>query len=314
MKIDLRPGEKTLLTRLLILAVVALHIPTAAAVEPVLDLFGFDLESSEHDLQAWLAREDFQPTTTSMPRAQAFLRESVLTGHGIGYAPAAHGLDMLFLNQRGITIPATEIVSRIEALYGEPLERVPTGRGVRLRYDLHPPSKPGQMVWLVQPGFVGVELTSQSYLASPNAVPDTGPSRWAAMISQWWQPLLYCIGIGAVLFLGFRALPARARSFTGDALGAVLHPVFGALEFLGSRLFALIFGILLIPLFVISGCAAMAGAVEQGTSWLWVIPWIVGVILALESQDSDEFRYVILAELIFVFTFAGVFLQMYLAG
>ena len=98
-----------------------------------------------------------------------------------------------------------------------------------------------------------------------------------------------------------------------NVLHGVLYPVVQALGFLGSRLFTLIFGLLLIPLFVFSGCAAAVSAVEQGTSWLWIIPWVIGAILAIESRDSDEFRYVILADLIFVGTAVGVLLQLSLA-
>jgi len=168
------------------------------------------------------------------------------------------------------------------------------------------------MTWLVQRSFVGVELTSNAYLASPETEPASpGMDMWA-LISEWWIPVLYSLGIGLALFLVFRVLPAGARRRTRDIIGAVLYPVLGALEFLGSRFFSLLFSIILIPLFVISGCTAMVAATEQGTSWWWVLPWIAGVILAIESQDADEFRYVILANLVFAATLAGVFLQMYL--
>jgi hypothetical protein len=301
-----------LLLRMLVLAALILLSPFTIATEPVLDLFGFNLESSEHELRTWLEREGFEPTSTSMPRASAFLRETPLAGQGIGFAPASEGLDMLFVNQSGITISPAEVISRLEAIYGQASERQPTERGIRLTWELTPPSKSGQMTWLVQRRFVGVELTSNAYLAAPEAEPASEGFQVWTLISEWWLPALYSLGCGVALLLVFRALPARARRYTRDIIGAVLYPVLGALEFLGTRFFALLFGIILIPLFVISGCTAMVAATEQGTSWWWVLPWIVGVILALESQDADEFRFVILANLVFAATLAGVFLQMYL--
>ena len=297
--------------------VLVLQSISAFAVEPALDLFGFDLETSEREIRAWVAREGFGPTSTSMPRVEAFVREDVLAGQGVGFAPAADGLDVLFVNQSGITLPVQETVRRLEALYGEPQELVPTGRGYRIRYELGPPSKPGQMVWLVQRSFVGVELTSNAYLAAPNEEPSPRYD-WLdnamALFSQWRMSILYSLGGGIALLVLSRLLPAGARASIGSVLGAVLEPALRSLGFLGSRFFALVFGILLIPSFVISGCTAMAAASEQGTSWFWVVPWVIGVILTIESRDEDEFRYVILAELLFVATFAGVFLEMYIMG
>lgn len=300
-----------------VFAVLVLQSISAFAVEPALDLFGFDLETSEREIRTWIEREGFEPTSTSMPRVEAFVREDVLAGQGIGFAPADIGLDVLFVNQNGITLPVQETIERLEALYGEPQEIVRTGLGYRIRYELGAPGKPGQMVWLVQRSFVGVELTSNSYLGEPSE----GPARryeWLdnslALFSQWRMPILYSLGGGLALLVLIRLLPASVRAFIGNLLGAVLDPVLRSLGFLGSRFFALVFGILLVPTFVISGCTAMAAASEQGTSWFWVVPWIIGVILTIESRDEDEFRYVILAELVFVATFAGVFLEMFIKG
>lgn len=285
----------------------------ALAADPVLDMFGFDLDSSADDLRDWVADEGLKATETNTPRAEAYVREG-LSGLGIGFAPARNGLDVLFVNQSGITTPVGEVVSRIEAAYGEPDERDMSDGAYRLKYVLRDSGKPGQMVWLVRRGFVGVELSSNAYLSASESGEPLFFEEALRSLWEWRMAFLGTIGGGIALYLLFRALPPRARRFVSNVLQAVFYPIVQALGFLGSRLFTLFFGIILIPLFVFSGCAAIASAVEQGTSWLWVITWGIGVLLALESRDSDEFRYVIIADLLFIVTSVGVVLQMMYIG
>ena len=299
---------------MLALAVLTLAPARVLAVEPVLDMFGFDLDSSAAELRDWLAREGFEPTKTKTPRAEAYLRQDGSAGQAIGFVPAERGLDDLFVNQNGITISVDDAVARIEAKYGEPHERQTAGRGYRLSYEQSGSGKSGQMVWVVQRGFVGVELISSGDSSPSENFGKKLLDEVLASLWTWRLAILATIGGGVVLFLLHRVLPVRARRFVSNVLQAVLYPVMQALGFLGSRLFTLIFGIILIPLFVFSGCAAIVSATEQGTSWLWVIPWLIGAILAIESRDSDEFRYVILADLIFAATAVGVLVQLSLGG
>jgi hypothetical protein len=290
-------------------AAFALWAAPAQAAEPVLDIYGYDLQSDVDQIREWLAGEGFQPTETSTPGAEAYLRQVADRGEGFGFVPASRGLDDLFLNQNGITIGVDEVIRQLMATYGEPRDLEPAGRGYRLTYALERPGKPGQMVWVVQPGFVGVELSSTAYLS-----PSDSAGQWLevalARLWSWRTPVLAVIGASLALFLLQLVLPVRIRRPLSKALQAVVYPILQVLGFFGSRIFTLLFGFMLIPLFVFSGCATMALATEQDTSWLWVLGWFIGVILALESRDSDEFRYVILADLIFVAMVAGVFLQM----
>ncbi len=290
-----------------------LPLTGAAAVEPVLDLGPIRLDASAQELRAWLSREGFQRTTSSNPDVEAYVRRlDPVAGQGVGFTPRGDRLDYVFFNQDGVRQPAEKTLSDIEEKYGAGDEPVTPARGFAQRiYRLDDGGVTGRMMWSVKRGFVGVELYADTY-GSPA---ESALSAWAAeRFRQWKLPLLFMAGAGLGLWLLLRSMPVRTREALADGLGTVLGPVLKLLEFFGSRVFALFFGLILVPLMVLSGCAVGAGASELGTSWWWAAAWIAGVILVFESQDSDEFRYVILADLVFVLTLAGVVLQMMWLG
>ena len=292
---------------ILIICAAALIFPAMAdsqVIQPDPNIGGLTLQSSPKEVRKFANSLRLKPAETNVKNQEVYtLEQKGQIGRGVGFIPGSNGLYKLFYNQSGF-VQTKQAIANIQAKYGKPYKTLIEGGFQKLFYRIDDPKNPGMMVWAVRYDWLGVEMISdglQAYLDTPE---------WKRLLERGWKPSLVGICMALGFFFLYRATPQQVRSRISDVLGTVLSPLLSFAGFFGSRFVMLILAFLWLPLMLFSGCAVGAGALEQGTSWLWAIPWVMGFILMLENDASDDFRYLVLAELAFALTAGGVIFQM----
>lgn len=273
---------------------------------------GLDLQSSPAAVRKWAKSQGLKPAEATKKGQELFLLQSGRNGgKAVGFIPGKNGLNQLFYNYSGM-VPAGPTVNAIIARYGKPEKTLYQGGFKKLFYRIENRKNPGIMVWAVRSNRVGVELLRDGYQVEAKTPTQAEPEipAWKRLLVRWWRPAL----LGIVLFLGFfvayKAAPKPVRRKIVHILDVILGPLLTAVGFLGSRIVTFFLAFITMPLMLFSACAVGAGALEKGTSWWWAIPWVIGAILMIESDDTDDFRYVILANICYVLAAVGVFFQM----
>ena len=282
-------------------------VPTTAQgqlVTPDTAIGGLNLLSSPEDVRNWARSQGLSPTEAKKPDQEVYILKSQgKVGRGIGFIPGSKGLNQLFYNQSGI-VRVNQAISAIESRYGKPDKIFTEGGFKKMFYPIVNPKNPGIMVWAVRYDWLGVEMLSDRYQVEMKM------PMWQRRFVRWWKPTLLGISLVLGLFFLYKITPPPIRVKIGSALAVIFGPLLAVAGFFGSRLFTFVLGFIMLPLMIFSGCAVGAGALEQGTSWLWGILWIMGMILMFENDSTDDFRYIVLADLAFIVTAAGVIFQM----
>lgn len=118
----------------------------------------------------------------------------------------------------------------------------------------------------------------------------------------------------ALLLLLLLLLPARIGGPVRRWLLGLDEGLLGFLGYTTLSLLTMAMRILLYPLFVLSGCGAGVFAVEQGTSWLWIIPWLAGVTYTIRATEESGIGNLIIANGLFLVALSGPMLELAWGG
>ena len=269
---------------------VAVHAAT-------LDYPDFGLSSSPQEVRTWVRDHEFAPTKPAEPGQETYQREFANgQRETVSFVPGGQGLDMLRFEQIGVLEGASALRSKVYEQFGKPQkDQILKGGTLRLTYA-YEHSEPARRIFLLQPHYVSLLLITEAYINRNNKAQaraerveqETQQAAEREARNAWLIPLIWVGGILLGLFVLNKIVPRSPGNPVTRALRSVLNGLFGLTHDVLIFVLYQASGFLMYGMFLLSGLAAGAGALEWGTSWWWVLPILFGFVVMVKAHDDNE--------------------------
>ncbi|MEZ5553477.1 MAG: hypothetical protein R3E82_21530 [Pseudomonadales bacterium] len=303
-----------------------MNAPAASAASPaafpVYQFPEFSLSMSAADARAWAREHDFVEIAGTEPEQEAWERVHANSYRQlIQFIPAARGLSQLLLTQDNVVGTSRTLARQIVTRYGEPSQTEDLGNTTRLTYA-YPHSVPARRVFITGPNRLIMGLITEEQLAlahsaavaaqaslATDAGTDAAPGSGSLLpVWAWFSGVVMACFVALIALVTL--LPAHPGGKLRSWLRRLGEALLGFLSYTTLSLFTMAMGILIYPLFIVSGCGAGVFALEQGTSWFWVVPWLIGVACTVRSDEESGILNLVVANGFFLLALFGPMLEL----
>lgn len=284
-----------------------------------------DLTSKPSEIRAWTQKKQFQKIAATFPYNEAYERvvhPSLKQVHRISFTADNTVMEILSIDQINVLPTTAAMRAQIIKNFGQPdTDEIMPDKSLRITYLL-PHSENARRVFLASPNRLTMSLVTDRFLAQLEGQVEQAESsakkdkqqQQMITVKTWLLPLAWIVGLGAGGFVLVRILPRPLREPVSGFFSKVFGEIYAVVRDTFAWFFSMTFGLLLFGLWITSGLAVGAGALEMQTSWWWGVAWICGSAMVFRGQDENTMKSWYLAVFFFTIALLGPFAQAWLIG